>query len=124
MEIIHNETELTDAQRRLLVPDGIKTCYEPASNWLMVIPFPEKSRQGSIIIPNHHRKLLYEGHIVRLGPDVDKSKFGVGDCIVWDMNCEVRFETDDSQEKFCIVSPTDVLLIYPFEQILKDKTNG
>lgn len=94
----------------------VPTLYRPRKNMLMVVPLPEMEMFGGIIVPSGMRLAMNEGHVIAVGPDVQKD-IQVGDCVTWDENTENRMEVDGI--KFLLVSELVCIMSIPHEELKK-----
>lgn len=103
-----------DQIKREQIPQrsDLATQYSPLLDNLMVIPLPDVTNFGSIILPNKHQIQLNEGHVVAKGP-LCSDTISIGSCVLWAAHAETRFSTDDDNGKFVIVAEPNVPMFIP-----------
>lgn len=99
------------AREAIPTRDSLPTLYHPSANWLMIVSLPEAGKIGSIVIPDAHKIMMNEGHIVECGPEVSPDRFDAGDCVTWDVNSEYRFTIDGVP--FILVRDVNVVMRIP-----------
>lgn len=118
------ETEQQQAKRHrqnISALSDLETLYRPFSTQLMVIPLPDQEMIGSLHLPKTHQRLLYEGHIVAIGPKAEDRGLSLGDCVCWESGTEWRFE-DDKGTKFTLINPENILMRIPKELLCPTTT--
>lgn len=104
--------ELSDAEQREIVPTraDVPTKYHPSNDLMMIVPLPNVTKVGNIILPDKVQIVLNEGHVVEKGPK-SGDQFEIGDCVTWDQQSEYRLDIDGV--KFVLVRPNAIIMRIP-----------
>lgn len=77
----------------------------------MIVPLPDVTSFGDIVLPTRSVIQLNEGHVVAKGPLVS-DRIPIGSCVLWAEHCETKFTTDDEQKKF-VANEANVPMFIP-----------
>ena len=90
-------------------------------NLLMIIPLPNITNVGGLILPDAHQIVLNEGHVVAAGPRCLPDQFQIGDCVIWDKHTETRFKSEGRE--FVIVNESLIVMKIPVV-VLQEQASG
>lgn len=104
-------TKHPDQIKREKIPtrSALTTLYQPCMDLLMIIPIPDITQVGKIILPNKSHVQANEGHVIAKGP-LCSDNIKVGACVLWDEHSEMRYSTDDDSMKFVTVRESSIAL--------------
>lgn len=85
----------------------VPTLYRPVRDFVMVVPLPDQSKVGEIILPDRSHVVYNEGHVVALGPNCSPN-IRIGDCIFWSQHSEYQMQIEKS--KFVLLQENNVLM--------------
>lgn len=76
--------------------------HNPTQSYLYVLPLPAIAQMGAIHIPNSAIKIIYEGHIIKVGPNVQCLGYGPGDVVIWNVHTETLLSIDGFPRFGCV----------------------
>lgn len=102
-----------DQIKRVKIPNrsDLKTDYHPRGNFVMILPLPDITQIGQILLPNRSTIRLNEGHVLEVGPMAQDAGLKPGDCVTWDLNTENRMDVDGVP--FLLVADSCILMVIP-----------
>lgn len=95
--------------------------FQPTHNNILVKPFEEADKIGSIWIPDQAKHPLNQGEILAIGPTVTQItgyEFQVGDIVIFNMHAESRVKVDD---EMLFVLSDDQILLRAHKSVFKKK---
>lgn len=84
--------------------------FKPTFSNLLVMPFEDDGRVGSLYLPDSAKRTLNQGEVLAVGPTVSEESngwFDVGDIVVFNQHTESRIQFD--RQMYFIV-PSDQVL--------------
>lgn len=89
-----------------------QTKWNPMGAMLLLVPTVEDEKSaGGLYIPETARRKGSSGFIAKMGPDVPKGLFNLGDEVFFEKHQEYILKIDDIQEEAFLISYTAVLLL-------------